>query len=350
MGVLNAAQGVLNTAGVVANAVNGMTPKQFYSVADFYNFIKKPDNVPTNHPLFTVVPHMSNTADSKGNIYPIMRTMFTDEWLAKFAISIQSISLPSLTLSSGSKYGEAVVDETPQGWFQSMANVSPTYASKKEITIKFLDTQDPVIEKFIYPWFIYCMRTNDKKYDKDELEEVLNKHYSVNSMIKDTLKQGAIGVINWATQGVSAPDKVKQAGESAINALKKQKQILLQESPHTFPRMDIVIKFYRTDEVMGISELMNPNFVYKIYGAYPVEITLADPMSGKGTGASDIQRPVQFAYNHIVCLPDAGWESDYFGTSHFPFKGLSPAKLLSQAQNITATVAGQAESLSRAFK
>lgn len=64
MGVLNAAQGVLNTAGVAANAINGLTPKQFYSVADFYNFIKKPDNVPTNHPLFTVVPHMSNTSDS----------------------------------------------------------------------------------------------------------------------------------------------------------------------------------------------------------------------------------------------------------------------------------------------
>ena len=73
-------------------------------------------------------------------------------------------------------------------------------------------------------------------------------------------------------------------------------------------------------------------------------------MSGKGTGAGDIQRPVKFAYNHIVCLPDAGWESNYFGTGHFPFKGLSPAKLLSQAQNITATVAGQATSLSKAFK
>ena len=50
MGVLNAAQGVLNTAGTVANAINGLTPKEFYSVADFYNFIKKPDNVPTNPP------------------------------------------------------------------------------------------------------------------------------------------------------------------------------------------------------------------------------------------------------------------------------------------------------------
>ena len=74
-------------------------------------------------------------------------------------------------------------------------------------------------------------------------------------------------------------------------------------------------------------------------------------MSGKGTSASDIQRPVKFAYNHIVCLPDASWEEKYFRSGqHFPYKGLSPAKLLSQAQNMTATVAGQANSLSRAFK
>ena len=51
MGVLNAAQGALNTAGTIASAINGLSPKEFYSVADFYNFIKKPDNVPTNHPL-----------------------------------------------------------------------------------------------------------------------------------------------------------------------------------------------------------------------------------------------------------------------------------------------------------
>lgn len=277
--------------------------------------------------------------------------MFTDEWLAKFAISIQSISLPQLTLSSGNKAGEAVVDDTPQGWFQSMANTSPTYASSKEITIKFLDTQDPVIEKFIYPWFIYCMRTNDKKYTADSLQKELNKQYSVNSFIKDTLKEGASKAVSWATQGANAPSGVKKAGESVLNALNRAKNILLNEGPHTFPRMDIVIKFYRTDEVMGISELMNPNFIYKIYGAYPVEITLVDPMSGKGTSASDIQRPVKFAYNHIVCLPDASWEEKYFRSGqHFPYKGLSPAKLLSQAQNMTATVAGQANSLSRAFK
>ena len=172
-----------------------------------------------------------------------------------------------------------------------------------------------------------------------------------NSFIKDTLKEGASKAVSWATQGANAPSGVKKAGESVLNALNRAKNILLNESPHTFPRMDIVIKFYRTDEVMGISELMNPNFIYKIYGAYPVEITLVDPMSGKGTSASDIQRPVKFAYNHIVCLPDASWEEKYFRSGqHFPYKGLSPAKLLSQAQNMTATVAGQANSLSRAFK
>ena len=66
MGVLKSAQGVLNAAGAAANLINGLQPKEFYSVADFYNFIKKPDNVPTNHPLFTVVPHMSNSVDSSG--------------------------------------------------------------------------------------------------------------------------------------------------------------------------------------------------------------------------------------------------------------------------------------------
>lgn len=348
MGVLKSAQGVLNAAGAAANLINGLQPKEFYSVADFYNFIKKPDNVPTNHPLFTVVPHMSNSVDSAGNVYPIMKTMFTDEWLAKFAISIQSITLPQLSISSGSKFGEAVVDDTPLGWFQSMANTSPTYATSKEITIKFLDTQDPVIEKFIYPWFIYCMKTDDKKYTPEELQNILYKNYSVNSAIKDTLKAGAAKAVTWLTE--NATPGISNAGKSIANALTKKKQISLQEAPYTFPRMDIVIKFYRPDEVMGISEMMNPNFIYKIYGAYPTEITLVDPMSGKGTGAGDIQRPVKFAYNHIVCLPDAGWESDYFGTGHFPFKGLSPAKLLSQAQNVTSTVAGQVSSLSKAFK
>lgn len=350
MGVLGAAQGVINTVGAVAGAVNGMSPKEFYSVADFYNFIKKPDNVPTNHPLFTVVPHMSNITDKLGNQFPIMRTLFTDEWLAKFAITIQSITMPDLTLATGGKFGENVVDDNPQGWWQSMANTSPLYASKKDLVIKFLETQDPVIEKFIYPWFVYCMRTNDKKYKPSELEKILKQNYSVSSAIKDTLKQGAAWAIDKATSFDNTPEGIKQIGQNASSALRKAKNILLSESPHTFPRMDITIKFYRTDEVMGISELMNPNFIYKIYGAYPISINLVTPASGKGTSASDLQRPVTFAFNHIACLPDAGWEENYFGKQHFPFSGLSPAKLLSQAQNITSNIAGQVDTLSRAFK
>ena len=350
MGVLNAAQGALNAAGTIASAINGLSPKEFYSVADFYNFIKKPDNVPTNHPLFTVVPSISNNTDRNGNPFPIMKVLFTDEWLAKFSLCIQKVQLPNLTLAQGGNFGNAVDVDGPQGWFKSMANTSPTNASSKEFTINFLDTHDPVIEKFIYPWFIYCMRTNDKHYTATELEKILKQNYSISSAIKDTLKEGAANAITWATKWQGTPPAVKQLGESASSALKKRQQISIAEGPYTFPRMDLVIKFYRPDEVMGITELMNPNFIYKIYGAYPIDIKLVDPQSGKDTGASNLMRPVKFAYNHIVVLPDAQWESNYFGTSHFPYQGLSPAKLINQAQNAVSTVSGEYDKLKRAFQ
>lgn len=345
MGVLNAAQGVLNAAGTIANAVNGLTPKEFYSVADFYNFIKKPDNVPTNHPLFTVIPNISNSVDNNGNIYPIMKVLFTDEWLAKFALCVQRVQLPELTLASSGNFGNSVIVDGPQGYFSSMANTSPTNASSKEFTINFLDTHDPIIEKFIYPWFIYCMRTNDKQYTVAELEQLLNQNYSISSAIKDELKNGINGMINSSNNSA-----IKQIGKIMSSASTKKQNISMAEGPYTFPRMDIVIKFYRPDEVMGISELMNPNFIYKIYGAYPINIKLTDPQSGKSNGAQDIMRPVKFAYNHIVIIPDAQWETNYYGTSHFPFKGLSPAKLLNQAQNLASTAAGEIDKLSRAFK
>lgn len=301
MSVLGGAKSVISTVGAAAGAINGLSPKGFYSTADFYNFIKKPDNVPTSHPLFTVVPLPANITDKLGQEYPISKTLFTNEMLAKFALCIQNIQLPELSLATGSQFGSDVVSDTPQGWFLSMANSPPNWTSNKSVTINILDTHDPIIERFIYPWFIYCLRTNDRKFSEEkQLGNVLNSAYGIREAVKDSIS-GAV--------------------KSMLGRSSAKKKVSVNEAPHTFPRMDIIIKFYRPDEVVGMSEFMNPNFIYKISGAYPIKITLVKPQSrGPEVSAADLLRPVTFAFNSISCIPDAAWEMKHYGNNqHFPF-------------------------------
>ncbi len=320
--------------GMASNFINGGSPSDFYSVADFYNFIKKPDNVPTSHPLFTVVPIMSNCADSAGNIYPISRTLFSDETLRKFALCVQNIQLPQLTFANGNQFGSDVNTDTPEGWFVSMANTPPNWTSTKNVVINLLDTQDPIIERFIYPWFIYCLRTNDKKFSNiKEINSDFNKSYSMTSAIRDTITDAKNSAVDWVAG--------KVPGLSDFINKRKLKEIKLEESPHTFPRMEIIIKFYRPDKVLGMSSFMNPNFIYKISGAYPIAIQPPKPQcKGPEISAQDTMRPVTFAFNSITCIPDAEWDAKYYKTGLFPFSGTTPADLLNNAQNAASVGQG----------
>jgi len=72
-----------------------------------------------------------------------------------------------------------------------------------------------------------------------------------------------------------------------------------------FYKLNLLIKFYRTDEIAGLDFLMNPTFVYRITGLFPTEVNLVSPAHGT-TNYSE-GRYVNFAYDNIMVYPNADY-------------------------------------------
>jgi hypothetical protein len=48
---------------------------------------------------------------------------------------------------------------------------------------------------------------------------------------------------------------------------------------------------------------MNPTFVYRLTGVYPVSISPVPLIHGSG-GEGDLKRSVTFKYNNFICIPN----------------------------------------------
>lgn len=128
--------------------------KTFYSTSDFFNYIKKPETTPSSHRLSSIVPLVNSTI--KDN--PRLSRIFTSTNLEKFSLLANDISnLPNFQMG-GTENTEITVN-TPEGGWKGMGN-NNIMASSQTFTINFIDTVEPIIENFIYPWFLECINAN----------------------------------------------------------------------------------------------------------------------------------------------------------------------------------------------
>ena len=133
--------------------------KSFYTLKEFYNFLKQDDNTPTGHRYVTIVPYIANSSMSNGVLSNNLQNLFSQENLRKFQLCIQSAELPNFSLSFGEIKAE-LSTSTPLGIWNTIENTT-IFPDKKEITFHILDTMDPIIENFLYPWFVECLQTQN---------------------------------------------------------------------------------------------------------------------------------------------------------------------------------------------
>lgn len=310
---------VINAAGKISNILFDLSPKSFYSIADFYNFIRKKQNAPMMRKHFTVVPHCQIISNG-GSIPQVWNNLFNDSNLAKFAILMQRITLDPFGIQGQSKkisnpYG--VYSTQPDGYSGS---------SGSTVKIEFLQTADPIIQHMILPWYYQCIRTSN--YEKQPKKKLTD---SIRDNVLDAAGNALTSTANFLGVG-------QQTAQTGSAWLKKQKgnynKSLISQS--VIPKLTLDIKYYRMDQIAGLQFLMNPTFVYRFTGVYPSLITPA-PFQHGGSGGDVPLRSVTFIYNNFICIPNGEYEQNMFGNvrTGFAYKHMSPIQILN-ALNQTA--------------
>lgn len=296
MGVLGKVKSGINLAGNIINAVGEVPLKQFYGVRDFYNFIRKSDNCPmANNTFFTVVPEFETKglAGMIGDLFKLSTWTnliglgqngqsvgkdpannvfaFTEYTLARFALGISNIEMPSLN-----GFTTQTIQTTVGKYTVLNNNSTFNTGNNSTFTINFYELAMPVIESFIIPWMLQ-----------------MNKAH------------------------------------------------IYYDNAVELPRLNLNIKFYRQDEIAGLDFMMNPSFVYRITGCYPIAATLLKPRHAGSSGSNISERNVTFAYNNIMVFSNAEYERFITGTrTAFNYDGLSPIQILNKLNSGVGTGIG----------
>lgn len=303
---------IINAAGQISNILFDLSPKSFYSIRDFYNFIKKRQNTPMMRKHFTVVPYCEIYLNGNNQPIPeIWNTLFNDANLAKFAILIQSIRFSPFGIQSED-------GRTIKNLYGKYAIQGNGYSgmSGDTINMQFLQTADPIIEHMILPWYYQCMRTFIYTADSNK------KSFFQNAV--DTLRNGV----------------------TLQNLLGNLKNTTTSKYRTVIPKLTLDIKYYRMDQIAGLQFLMNPVFVYRLTGVYPTQITPVNVEHGQSAGS--LKRQVTFKYNNFICIPNGEYQQQMFGNvrNGFAYKNMSPIQILN-ALNSTADGAIKAVNIIR---
>lgn len=316
-------QGIVNGVGNIANTLFDLSPKSFYSIGDFYNFIKKRQNAPMARKHFAIVPRTQIfTAD--GNIPIIWQQLFTDTNLAKFAITAQSISYGSFGYNNPAKI-------TNQVGNYSYIEKGQHISAGGTFSMSFLETANPIIESFIVPWFYEVNRTN----------YIQKEHTSI--------EQYKTGLVNNVLN--SAGNALNNAGLSFIgNSIKQGKRntAIKNYSQYPCPKLMLDIKFYRMDEIAGLQFLMNPTFVYRLTGVYPSKV---NPAAAKHGSDYTLTRQVTFNYNNFICIPGPKYQTQLTGNHGiaFAYRNMSPIQLLNALNQAVTGVSSIANNVKGMF-
>ena len=229
------------------NVVADDVLKDFYSVSDFYNFIKNKNTSPTASRFFTVVPFyvINPTSKTAGQADRSRQRLFTNTMLKKFALSIQKIDLPNFCMSTNGVDSSIVVN-TPLGSWRGINNTTQ-FVSNNEIKFYFLESQVPIIEYWVYEWFMACLST---KHGNTDVGGRLDFEYP-------------------------------------------------------FPRLNLAVKYYRTDDFYipkgALYAEIRPTFIYWITGLYPDDLE-AYPFDNTEAKSGSINRACTFAFNEMHCI------------------------------------------------
>ena len=304
---------VVNAAGNIINTVFDLSPKQFYSIRDFYNFIKKRQNAPMAIKHFTVVPKCE-IFTTTGAISKVWDRIFTDSNLAKFSILIQEVKFSGQIGIQGKGGNGYNTLETPAGRYTNL-NDGYNGSSQKTIEISFLQTATPIIQTFIVPWYYETLRTRNYGFDQEKQEDGL--FTKIKNDITSELQNAGNNLLN--KMGVTKYKWGKEADDTKLKDI----------SQYPCPKLTLDIKYYRMDQIAGLQMMMNPSFIYRITGVMPVSFSA--PITKHGSeNATNVLRTATFAYNNVMCLPNATYEETFFNGGHtaFQYKNLSPVQIL----------------------
>lgn len=124
-------------------------PKAFYSLADFYQFIKIPSNNPQMHIHNVVQLYPALELDDKNNVVlnSMYNRLFSPDNCRRFSLSAQKVDIPNISLSVGPNVN------TPIGNWSTIEN-STLGVQSDSLNINFLEMKVPIIEQMIYPWLM----------------------------------------------------------------------------------------------------------------------------------------------------------------------------------------------------
>ena len=320
---------VVNAVGNVANTLLDLSPKEFYSTRDFYNFIKKRQNAPMAVKHFTIVPKMQ-IFSMDGAISPVWDKIFTDTNLAKFAILTQRVSVPQNVGVNAVGTKQSPIT-TVHGRY-NVTNNSFNGANNDTFTMEFLQTASPIIQTFIVPWYYQTLRTSNYVYNasKDKNDNLITQ---MKNKITEEFTNTANSVLSKMGVEKYKFGKDKNKGTKYI-------------SQYPIPKLTIDIKYYRMDQIAGLEFLMNPNFVYRLTGVYPISFN-APTTQHQADSYNITNRIVTFAYNNIICIPNATYEQKLFNGTHsaFAYKTQSPVQILNALNSGVQDVASIANSV-----
>lgn len=236
--------------------------KDFYTIADFYNFIKNPENSVAPQRLFSIVPFVAQDGSAIPNtVIEQDGELFSRSNLERFSLAVQYIELPNFSMSQGNIQSSYTVD-TPIGAWRGINNTT-SFVSSNEIKFHLLEMQDPIIENWIFEWYMACLQTKCGNGNND----TANKKYYM----------------------------------------------------YPFPRLNLAIKYYRMDQMIPskiydyeeyeeeemekMVKTIKPTFIYWITGAYPDDMETFKYKHGEADAGS-VMRSVTFAFNMMICITE----------------------------------------------
>lgn len=225
-------------------------PQSFYSLKDFYSFIRTPAHAPVSHKHNIVQLYVKPQFNSSGELIKgsILNDLFSATNCRTFSLSVQSVKTPNLTIGNG------VTKDTPLGHWSSPDN-SPLTAQQYTFEISFMESAQPIIENMIYPWMMGVLQT----------------------------EVSVLGSARATNAGIS------------------------ESYPYPFPRVDMAIKYFSpfyipTTKEIAVQGIYPPiNWIYYFDGVYPTSIETVK-VDHNEANAGSFSRTATFGFNYMLPL------------------------------------------------
>lgn len=240
------------------NSFTNTDEKLFIHSRDFYRFIRTGNGefTPLNAWHFSVV-FTPTTAFSNTNFFNILR------------MTIQSIKFPDTLQIKGVSNDDGTVGEgtfdasTIFGGYTALNN-SYVHPAQRTFTCMILNTQFPIIEKFIYNW----------------MKSAVSPNYSATNTNTNILG-------NLLS---------KLFGKNADRTI--------------FPKVNMIVRFWGPNRVHAVGmDSVSPNFIYYLTEVFPISMNLATPSMNLQEGS--IARPVTFSFNDFLIFNNKSEASQY---------------------------------------